>query len=62
RGTFFLNKIYFSPLTLVLQLILQLMKEEHSKLSRGAHECVDTIPDLSQMVFAVQALGRCQLC
>ncbi|GAA0168157.1 microtubule binding motor protein [Lithospermum erythrorhizon] len=35
---------------------VKLMKEEHSKLSRGAHECVDTIPDLSQMVFAVQAL------
>lgn len=37
--------------------ILQIMKQEHSELSREAHECADSIPDLDKMVFAVQSLG-----
>lgn len=36
---------------------VQIMKQEHSELSREAHECADSIPDLSKMVFAVQSLG-----
>ncbi|KAL8472256.1 hypothetical protein ACS0TY_029466 [Phlomoides rotata] len=32
------------------------MKREHAQLSREAHECTDSIPDLNKMVFAVQAL------
>ncbi|KAF8411339.1 hypothetical protein HHK36_003886 [Tetracentron sinense] len=32
------------------------MKEEHSQLSREAHECADSVPELNKMVFAVQAL------
>ncbi|GAA0184698.1 microtubule binding motor protein [Lithospermum erythrorhizon] len=40
---------------------VKLMKEDHTKLSREAHECADTIPDLSQMVFAVQSLvAQCE--
>ncbi|CAI9111414.1 OLC1v1011635C2 [Oldenlandia corymbosa var. corymbosa] len=35
---------------------VQKMKEEQIKLSREAHECVDGIPELNKMVFAVQAL------
>ncbi|XP_057783910.1 kinesin-like protein KIN-14R [Salvia miltiorrhiza] len=35
---------------------VKIMKQEHSELSREAHECVDSIPDLNKMVFAVQAL------
>ncbi|GAB4848809.1 Kinesin-like protein KIN-14R [Ancistrocladus abbreviatus] len=37
------------------------MKEEHSQLSRDAHECVDSIPELNKMVFAVQSLvAQCE--
>ncbi|KAL3527570.1 hypothetical protein ACH5RR_012226 [Cinchona calisaya] len=35
---------------------VQRMKQEHIQLSREAHECVDSIPDLNKMIFAVQAL------
>lgn len=40
--------------------MLQVMKREHAQLSHEAHECTDSIPDLNQMVFAVQALGKFQ--
>jgi len=33
------------------------MKSDYSKLSFEAHECVDSIPELNKMVFAVQELG-----
>lgn len=36
---------------------MQLMKNEHFQLSREAHECADSIPELNKMLFAVQALG-----
>lgn len=36
---------------------MQLMHEEHLHLSREAHECTDSIPELNKMIFAVQALG-----
>ncbi|XP_059631235.1 kinesin-like protein KIN-14R isoform X2 [Cornus florida] len=32
------------------------MKDEHSQLSREAHECADSIPEINKMIFAVQAL------
>ncbi|XP_071912548.1 kinesin-like protein KIN-14R [Coffea arabica] len=35
---------------------VQRMKQEHIQLSREAHECVDSIPELNKMVFAVQTL------
>lgn len=41
--------------------VLQLMKSEHAQLSREAHECVDSIPELNKMVFAVQELGMLEL-
>lgn len=37
---------------------MQMMKKEHSQLSREAHECADSIPELNKMVIGVQALGR----
>ena len=37
------------------------MKSEYSQLSYEAHECVDSIPELNQMVFAVQELGMFEL-
>ncbi|VFQ99663.1 unnamed protein product [Cuscuta campestris] len=39
-----------------LQQKVKIMKQEHSHLSREAHECVTSIPDLNKMVFAVQSL------
>ncbi|CAN4126807.1 unnamed protein product [Withania somnifera] len=39
-----------------LEMKVKIMKQEHSQLSREAHECADSIPDLNQMVFAVQSL------
>ncbi|KAG5541912.1 hypothetical protein RHGRI_021665 [Rhododendron griersonianum] len=35
---------------------IKTMKEEHSQLSREAHQCADSIPDLNKMLMAVQAL------
>ncbi|RVW57345.1 Kinesin-like protein KIN-14R [Vitis vinifera] len=40
---------------------IKTMKQEHSQLSREAHECADSIPELNQMVVAVQALvAQCE--
>ncbi|CAM8907686.1 unnamed protein product [Rhodiola kirilowii] len=40
---------------------LKVMKEEHAQLSREAHECADSIPELTQMVSAVQGLvAQCE--
>lgn len=39
-------------------LFIQMMKKEHIQLSREAHECADSIPELNKMVFAVKALGK----
>ncbi|KAL3630147.1 hypothetical protein CASFOL_023131 [Castilleja foliolosa] len=39
-----------------LEQKVKVMKREHSQLSHEAHECADSIPDLNQMVFAVQSL------
>ncbi|KAI4314441.1 hypothetical protein L6164_027349 [Bauhinia variegata] len=41
-----------------LQEKIELMKSEHSQLSCEAHECVDSIPELCKMVFAVQELVK----
>lgn len=41
--------------------VLQLMKSDYSQLSIDAHECVDSIPELNKMVFAVQELGILEL-
>lgn len=37
------------------------MKSEHAQLSCEAHECVNSIPELNNMVFAVQELGMLEL-
>ncbi|KAK4417012.1 Kinesin-like protein KIN-14R [Sesamum alatum] len=39
-----------------LEQKVKVMKREHAQLSREAHYCCDSIPDLNKMVFAVQAL------
>ncbi|XP_073034581.1 kinesin-like protein KIN-14R isoform X1 [Primulina eburnea] len=40
----------------ILKKKVEVMKQEHSQLSREAHECVESIPDLNNMTFAVQSL------
>ena len=37
--------------------LAQNMKKEHAQLAHDAHECADSIPDLSKMVSGVQMLG-----
>ncbi|XP_057495985.1 kinesin-like protein KIN-14R [Actinidia eriantha] len=40
---------------------IKVMKEEHSQLAYEAHKCVDSIPELNDMVFAVQSLvSQCE--
>ncbi|XP_057492870.1 kinesin-like protein KIN-14R [Actinidia eriantha] len=40
---------------------IQMMKEENSQLAYEAHKCVDSIPELNDMVFAVQSLvSQCE--
>ncbi|KAK7309590.1 hypothetical protein RJT34_06443 [Clitoria ternatea] len=41
-----------------LQEKIKLMKSDYSRLSCEAHECVDSIPELNKMVFAVQELVK----
>lgn len=41
---------------------MQVMKQEQSQLSREAHECADSIPELNKMAFAVQGLGKFGSC
>ncbi|XP_027911627.1 kinesin-like protein KIN-14R isoform X2 [Vigna unguiculata] len=41
-----------------LQEKIKLMKSDYLKLSFEAHECVDSIPELNNMVFAVQELVK----
>ncbi|XXG49107.1 hypothetical protein AAC387_Pa02g3376 [Persea americana] len=35
---------------------IKVMKSEHSQLSREAHDCADSIPELNEMIVAVQLL------
>ncbi|CAI0474282.1 unnamed protein product [Linum tenue] len=37
---------------------IRIMKEEHIRLSRDAHSCIESIPELNNMVAGVQALGN----
>lgn len=37
------------------------MQKEHLHLSREAHECADSIPELNNMISAVQGLGMLEL-
>ncbi|KAK4263065.1 hypothetical protein QN277_028541 [Acacia crassicarpa] len=41
-----------------LQEKIKLMKSEHTQLSCEAHECVNSIPEINKMVFAVQELVK----
>ncbi|BFG35638.1 hypothetical protein CerSpe_219130 [Prunus speciosa] len=50
------DKKYWAIAVNDLQEKIKLMHEEHLHLSREAHECADSIPELNKMIFAVQAL------
>ncbi|KAM3283226.1 kinesin-like protein KIN-14R [Capsicum chacoense] len=50
------DKNYWHVAINELEMKVKIMKQEHSQLSREAHECADSIPDLNKMVFAVQSL------
>nr|XP_043632791.1 kinesin-like protein KIN-14R [Erigeron canadensis] len=40
---------------------ITVLKQDHSRLARQAHQCADTVPDLNNMVSAVQALvAQCE--
>ncbi|EEF29993.1 kinesin-like protein KIN-14R isoform X2 [Ricinus communis] len=55
------DKQYWAAAVENLQNKVKMMKEEHSRLSYEAHECADSIPELSKMVTAVQALvAQCE--
>lgn len=41
--------------------LTQIMKKEHAQLAHDAHECADSLPELSKMVSAVEMLGRFKL-
>ncbi|XLT45483.1 hypothetical protein HN873_038087 [Arachis hypogaea] len=41
-----------------LQEKVKLMKSDYCQLSLEAHECVDSIPELNKMVFAIQELVK----
>ncbi|KAK3211129.1 hypothetical protein Dsin_015835 [Dipteronia sinensis] len=55
------DKKYWIAAVNDLQEKIKVMKEEHSRLSREAHECADSVPELNKMVTGVQALvAQCE--
>ncbi|KAL5755256.1 hypothetical protein ACOSP7_023476 [Xanthoceras sorbifolium] len=55
------DKKYWIAAVNDLQEKIKVMKEEHSQLSHEAHECADSVPELSKMVSGVQALvAQCE--
>ena len=41
-----------------IESYLQVMKQEHYKLSQEAHECANSIPNMNKMIDGVQSLGK----
>ncbi|XP_052197998.1 kinesin-like protein KIN-14R isoform X2 [Diospyros lotus] len=55
------EKKFWSMAVTNLEEKIKVLGKEHSQLSHVAHECVESIPDLSKMVFAVQSLvAQCE--
>uniref|UniRef100_A0A7N0T4S7 Kinesin motor domain-containing protein n=1 Tax=Kalanchoe fedtschenkoi TaxID=63787 RepID=A0A7N0T4S7_KALFE len=55
------DKKFWDATIAKLEEKLKVMKEEQAQLSREAHECADSIPELTQMVSAVQGLvAQCE--
>ncbi|XP_059644265.1 kinesin-like protein KIN-14R [Cornus florida] len=55
------DKKFWTAAITNLEEKIKIMRQEHSQLSREAHECTDSIPELNKMVFAVQALvAQCE--
>ncbi|XP_019422125.1 PREDICTED: kinesin-like protein KIN-14R isoform X2 [Lupinus angustifolius] len=53
-----LDKKKWAEEIISLQEKVKLMKSDYCQLSFEAHECVDSIPELNKMVFAVQELVK----
>ncbi|KAE9607044.1 putative minus-end-directed kinesin ATPase [Lupinus albus] len=53
-----LDKKKWAEEIISLQEKVKLMKRDYCQLSFEAHECVDSIPELNKMVFAVQELVK----
>ncbi|KAK4844077.1 hypothetical protein QYF36_016189 [Acer negundo] len=55
------DKKYWIAAANDLQQKIKVMKEEHSQLSREAHECADSVLELNKMVTGVQVLvAQCE--
>ncbi|KAJ9171105.1 hypothetical protein P3X46_019153 [Hevea brasiliensis] len=55
------DKKYWAAAVKNLQEKIKMMKEEHCQLSREAHECAGSIPQLNNMVTGVKALvAQCE--
>ncbi|KAG6702646.1 hypothetical protein I3842_07G046100 [Carya illinoinensis] len=55
------DQIYWAAAINNLHEKIKVMKKEHLQLSCEAHDCVDSIPELNKMVFAVQTLvAQCE--
>ncbi|WCJ32014.1 Kinesin-like protein KIN-14R [Euphorbia peplus] len=55
------DKKYWASAIQDLQEKLKVLKKEHSQLAFEAHECADSVPELSKMVSGVQALvAQCE--
>ncbi|XP_050388067.1 kinesin-like protein KIN-14R [Argentina anserina] len=50
------DKNYWASAVNDLQLKIKLMQKEHLQLSQSAHACADSIPELNNMISAVQGL------
>ncbi|KAJ8765447.1 hypothetical protein K2173_014569 [Erythroxylum novogranatense] len=55
------DKKFWAEAVNSLQEKIKIMKEEHAQLSREAHDCADSIPELYKMIEGVQALvAQCE--
>ncbi|CAK7339648.1 unnamed protein product [Dovyalis caffra] len=55
------DKKYWAAAVKNLQEKIKMIKEDQSQLSREAHDCADSIPELNKMVVGVQALvAQCE--
>ncbi|KAF5454378.1 hypothetical protein F2P56_024049 [Juglans regia] len=60
-GSYEHDKLYWAAAINILHEKIKVMKKEHLQLSCEAHDCVDSIPELNKMVFAVQSLvAQCE--
>ncbi|XAR73509.1 Minus-end-directed kinesin ATPase [Bertholletia excelsa] len=55
------DKKFWATAVKNLEEKIKVIKKEHSQLSQEAHDCADSIPELTKMVFAVHSLvAQCE--